>query len=35
MLNDESEAWGGQQCDNLPIVELCGGVVGGTVFNDE
>ena len=21
-------AWGGQQCDNLPIVELCIGVVG-------
>jgi hypothetical protein len=21
MMNDESEAWGGKQCDNLPIVE--------------
>ena len=21
-------AWGGKQCDNLPIVELCIGVVG-------
>ncbi len=28
MMNDESEVWGGKQCDNLPIVARCGGVVG-------
>ena len=28
MMNDEPEEWGGKQCDNLPIVESCGGEEG-------